>query len=140
MQAGPTPEPDWRPPHAYVPGLTPRHPEDLFDPLKAGVGGIAPDQLHQSSLWRFAFDFLDEGYFWEAHELLEAIWLACPPNSAQKLVVQAVIQFANASLKARMGRNNAVARLMVEADRLWAEGFVRADGKVFDFSKSDKPW
>ena len=28
------PPPDWRPPHAYVPGQSPRHPEGLFDPIK----------------------------------------------------------------------------------------------------------
>ena len=74
--------------------------------------------------------FLNEGYFWEAHEVLEAVWLACPPNSPERLMVQAVIQYANACLKGRMGQPRAVARLMTLSDDLAREAMDRAGGAV----------
>ena len=121
---------DWRPPHAYVPGQTPRHPEDLFDALKAGVFGTPVDDLSKSEAWKAGLRFLEEGFFWEAHEVLEAVWMACPPNSAEKLMAQAVIQTANAHLKQKMGRPQAAKRLQAEADRLARESVLRGKGEV----------
>lgn len=117
---------DWRPPHAYVPGRTPRHPETLFDDIKAGLSEFSPRDIHISQAWRLGCIFLDEGYFWEAHEVLEAVWSACPANSAEKMLVQAIIQTANARLKAAMGWKKAHARLEADAERLWRDAFLRA--------------
>ena len=39
------------------------------------------------------------------------VWAALPQNSVERRLVQALIQIANAGLKARMGRTKAVARL-----------------------------
>lgn len=105
----------WRPPHAYVPGETARHPETLFDALKADA----------QVAWLTGLAFLRDGFYWEAHEVLEAVWMGLPPNSAEKLLVQAVIQIANARLKRRMGRDAAAARLIARADELAAEAFGR---------------
>ncbi len=100
------------PPHAYVPGRTPRHPEDLFDAIKAGVTrGMPSVDLAWSDTWQTGLRYYREGYFWEAHEVLEAVWMATGQNSAERRMVQAVIQLANAALKARMGRENATRRL-----------------------------
>lgn len=100
-----------RPSHAYVPGETERHPEDCFDALKTGVHGRMSEADMQDSLaWRAGLTFRAEGYYWECHEVLEALWLATP-DGALRNYVQAVIQLANAQLKARMARPNAVRRL-----------------------------
>jgi hypothetical protein len=121
---------DWRPPHAYVPGQTARHPEGLFDPLKAGLSDVAPSDLVDTPAWTSGLAFLEGGYFWEAHEVLEAVWLACPPNSPERLMVQAVIQYANARLKGRMGQPRAMARLFTLSDDLAREARDRAGGDV----------
>ncbi|WP_170789404.1 DUF309 domain-containing protein [Ruegeria lacuscaerulensis] len=121
---------DCWPPHAYVPGQTARHPEGLFDPLKTGLSDVAPSDLQNTSAWTSGLAFLSEGYFWEAHEVLEAVWLACPPNSPERLMVQAVIQYANACLKGRMGQPRAMARLMTLSDDLAREAMDRAGGAV----------
>lgn len=102
------------PPHAYVPGQTPRHPEGYFDPLIATLpANLPPEALHQSALWRAALAYFDQGYYWEAHELLEPIWMRCPEASAERRMVQALIQLANARLKLRMQRPRAAARICI---------------------------
>ncbi len=100
------------PPHAYVPGQTPRHPEDWFDTIKASASdGVPLDQLHQTEAWRAGRAYFDAGYFWECHEVLEAIWLQTPDPSPERAMTQAVIQLANARLKLRMDMPRAARRL-----------------------------
>lgn len=106
------------PPHAYVPGQTARHPEDWFDGIKATVHhGIALGDLHRTQAFQAGLAYLEAGYFWECHEVLEAVWMQTPQDSAERDMVQALIQLANARLKAVMARPRAVLRLcnMVEA-------------------------
>ncbi|MFZ7089957.1 DUF309 domain-containing protein [Primorskyibacter sp. 2E233] len=123
---------DWRPPHAYVPGQTPRHDDALFEPFKQ-----VAEPLEQSLAWQMGLRFLDEGFYWEAHELLEAVWMAAPANSGQKCLVQGVIQLANARLKARMGKANAVARLLKQARTLMDEGFARSGAPLMELGEKD---
>ncbi|SFL68662.1 DUF309 domain-containing protein [Shimia aestuarii] len=110
-----TPPPAWRPPHAYVPGQTPRHADGLFDRF-----GFDIDDIKGSDRWGLALAFIRDGYFWEAHELLEPIWIALPEESAERRIVQGLIQMANAGLKRRMKRDKAVARLEAIAQDLLA--------------------
>ncbi|NNE51195.1 MAG: DUF309 domain-containing protein [Sulfitobacter sp.] len=105
------------PPHVYVPGQTSRHPEDLFDAIKDSVTKeIAPEALDQTVAWKAGLAYLDAGYFWECHEVLEAVWMRAPEGSPEREMVQAVIQLANARLKLLMERPKATVRLceMVE--------------------------
>ena len=100
------------PMHAYVPGQTPRHAEGAFDALCVTARpGMSPAALADSAAFRAGLHYLDKGYFWEAHEVLEPVWLALPEGCAERHLVQALIQLANARLKALMGRPRAVARL-----------------------------
>lgn len=101
-----------RPPHVYIPGQTERHPEDWFDPIKASVGaGMRATDLEQTEAFRAGLAYLDAGYFWECHEVLEAVWMETPEGSAEREMVQAIIQLANARLKLLMNRPNAAWRL-----------------------------
>lgn len=68
-------------------------------------------ELEGSAAWAAGWHFLDAGFYWEAHEVLEPVWMALPDGSAERRFVQAVIQAANAGLKARMERPGAVRRL-----------------------------
>lgn len=101
-----------RPAYPYVPGRTPRHPDGAFDVFHDSVApGLEPTDLAQTLAWRAGLVFLEEGFFWEAHEVLEPVWMATRRDSAEHQLVQAVIQTANAALKARMGQAGAAARL-----------------------------
>lgn len=80
-----------------MPGQTARHPEGWFDPLKT----VNTDPFDSPAM-RAGLDYLHAGYFWECHEVLEAVWLALPDPSSERHMVQAVIQLANARLKLAM--------------------------------------
>ncbi len=100
------------PPHAYVPGQTPRHPEGAFDTLRdTARAGMSAEALADSAAFRAGLKYLEGEFFWEAHEVLEPVWMALPERSPERHLVQALIQLANARLKARMNRPRAVARL-----------------------------
>lgn len=89
------------PAEPYIPGQSQRHPEGWFDALKAD----------RETALRAGRAYFDRGYFWECHEVLEAVWLTTRNPSPEREMVQAVIQIANARLKQRMGRPKAAARL-----------------------------
>jgi predicted metal-dependent hydrolase len=102
----------------YVPGQTARPDEGAFDALKDVSG-----PLETCVAWRAGWDFFERGFYWEAHEVWEAVWMAAPERSKEKLLVQGMIQRANAKLKARMGRAEAAARIEAKAARLLSEAF-----------------
>jgi uncharacterized protein len=109
-------------PCAYIPGQTPRHPEGAFDALRATArAGMDEGALASSAAFRAGLHYLHTGYFWESHEVLEPVWMACPPNSPARQMAQALIQIANARLKDRMGRPRAASRLRAIAARHLAE-------------------
>ena len=101
---------------AHIPGQTPRP----TDPIRPGLAeGLA--------LYR-------TGYFWEAHEAWEPVWLAARPNSRERALLHGLIQLANGWLKLRMDRAAAATRI---AD-LAAEHLSRAgQGTVLGF---DPAW
>lgn len=101
------------PPYAYVPGVTARHPENAFDELKKSVSACQDiKQLEQCEAFRAGLQFLDAGYYWEAHEVLEPVWMALPNGSIEKTFTQGLIQLANGCLKLRMKRPKAALRLV----------------------------
>lgn len=105
------PEAQW-PTHRYVPGQNKRHPEHAFDSIKAGLStDMSVAELAESSAFRHGLLYLENGYYWEAHEVFEPVWLSLPEHSDEKLFVQALIQVANAYLKHRMQRPRATRRL-----------------------------
>ena len=61
----------------HLPGLTPRPRAEIAPGLEEGL-----------ALYR-------AGYFWEAHEAWEPLWLAAPPNSRERALLQGLIQLAN---------------------------------------------
>src|ERR1700752_4351864 len=64
---------------------------------------------------RYGIALNDAGYFWEAQEVLEAVWAAAPQGGRERILLRACIQIANANLKLRMQKANAAARLWAEA-------------------------
>ncbi|WP_164661351.1 DUF309 domain-containing protein [Tropicibacter sp. Alg240-R139] len=72
---------------------------------------MSVSDLAACEAWDAGWSFFETGFFWEAHEVWEAVWQVLPPNSAERRFVQAVIQLANALLKEKMNRPQAVRRL-----------------------------
>lgn len=95
-----------------MPGQTPRHPDGAFDDLRGAVhDGMSTAELARTDAWLAGWQCFETGFYWEAHELWEPVWMALPEGAPERALVQAAIQLANAGLKARMGRLRAVFRL-----------------------------
>ncbi|MGB5213166.1 MAG: DUF309 domain-containing protein, partial [Anderseniella sp.] len=78
----------------------------------------------------YGHDLLQAGYNWEAHEVWEAVWLATPANGPERLLLQALIQKANARLKSAMQRENAAIRLQEQVEELRIDLIGRLGGRV----------
>lgn len=105
----PTGDPPFDP---YVPGKTPRPPEGAFDQIRDTARlGLSVSDLAASAAFQSGLRYLDEGYFWEAHEVLEPVWMALEDASCERKFVQGLIQLANGLLKMRMNRPKAALRL-----------------------------
>lgn len=63
----------------------------------------------------YALALNDAGFFWECHEVLEAIWKVAPQGGRDRILLRACIQIANANLKSAMDQPRAAARLLAEA-------------------------
>jgi hypothetical protein len=108
------PLPGW----AYVPGETadtePDH-QALWQAkalVPAQFFGFVPAR-HPALRYGIALN--DAGYFWEAQEVLEAVWAAAPQGGRERILLRACIQIANANLKLRMRKPHATARQWGEA-------------------------
>jgi len=117
------------PARPHVPGSGSQPDMEPLEQIKRiGSTQVNPDNWRQTVDYRYGWSLFEAGFFWEAHEIWETVWLACAPNSRERLFIQALIQLANARLKRKMKRDHASARLVEESDRLLAET-IRADNK-----------
>jgi predicted metal-dependent hydrolase len=136
--AGNLPMPQW----AYVPGETAEADAD-YDTL-AQAKLLVPSRFRdyvpaRHPALRYGLALNDRGYFWEAQEILEAVWAAAPQGGRERILLRACIQIANANLRLRMKKPHAAARLLGEAlaqlDTLGArKGAAAGDGFVDAFS------
>ncbi|MBV8849914.1 MAG: DUF309 domain-containing protein [Methylobacteriaceae bacterium] len=116
------PIPRW----AYVPGGDVEPDRAALEQAKSFVPrrfeGFVPWQ-HAALLYGLVLN--DSEFYWESHEVLEAVWKAAPMNGLDRIVLQALIQTANAGLKQRMGRHAAAGRLVMHAQELLGEFIFR---------------
>jgi len=64
---------------------------------------------------RYGIMLNDRGYFWEAREILEAVWAAAPQGGRERILLRACILVANGNLRLRMEKPGSAARLFGEA-------------------------
>jgi hypothetical protein len=106
------PLPRW----AYVPGETNEADQDTLWQAKALVPQRFRDFVPaRHPALRYGIALNDSGYFWEAQEVLEAVWAAAPQGGRERILLRACIQVANANLRLRMDKPRAATRLMDEA-------------------------
>lgn len=100
------------PDHAHIPGQNPRHAEVLFDAVKSSAKkGMPLDVIKDSAAVAHGIAYLNHGFYWECHEVLEAVWMALVDHPSDRQVVQGVIQIANGFLKLKMAQPKAALRL-----------------------------
>ena len=103
------------PAHRHVPGSG-------SEPDKAVLKAAT---TNREDAFAYGADLFNHGFFWEAHEVWEAVWMAASPNSARREALRTLIQMANACLKLAMGKHNAFERLAAEiADISPGEGLA----------------
>ncbi|MFM9847582.1 MAG: DUF309 domain-containing protein [Hyphomicrobiaceae bacterium] len=73
---------------------------------------VTADTWHDAPAYAYGLHLHAHGYFWEAHEVWEPVWLATVPNSRERQLLAALIQLANACLKLEMGQPKAALRLL----------------------------
>ncbi|EJN08057.1 hypothetical protein (DUF309) [Bradyrhizobium sp. YR681] len=112
--SGQLPWPQW----AYVPGEAAGLDADYqtLDMAKALVPSAFRGHVPaRHPALRYGLALNDRGYFWEAQEVLEAVWAAAPQNGRERILLRACILIANANLRLRMQKSHSAARLFGEA-------------------------
>jgi hypothetical protein len=100
------------PPYAYVSGSFP-HPTSSPEGHSHGVEAAAPSPVDEAR-WRdspdylHAVDLFNYGFYWEAHEAWERLWIACGRRGAMADFLKALIKLAAAGVKLREGRARGV--------------------------------
>ena len=101
-----------------MPGLNPhpfRHPEghlytDGSAPTEAPWDPAAP--WAQDREYLHGMDLFDQRYYWEAHEVWEAIWHQVERATPYSVLLQGLIQAGAFALKRHMGHERSAARLL----------------------------
>ena len=113
------------PPYTYMPG---RAPHPVNDPRGHSFGrrpapASPPDPADARSCAEFLWgvDLFNHGYYWEAHEAWEAVWIAAGRTTPAARFIQALIKLAAAGVKAREGRPEGVRRHAARARELAEE-------------------
>ncbi len=124
--------PDIRlPSHVHVPGSGSTPDLVPLDQAKDLTPAVTMAHTWQDNVpYLYGHDLMRAGCYWEAHEVWEAAWLAASANSPERLLLQALIQQANARLKSDMRRDNAAARLLVQVEALRLDLISRLGGRV----------
>ena len=120
------------PPYSYVPG---RLPHPISDPAghSFGLHLISPGEVQQGPVasvslvsgWRvssdylFGIDLFNHGFYWEAHETWEQLWIACGRSGREADFLKGLIKLAAAGVKVREGRPIGVQRHASRARELF---------------------
>ncbi|HJR52786.1 MAG TPA: DUF309 domain-containing protein [Gemmatimonadota bacterium] len=75
------------------------------------------EDWRQLEEWLWAVDLFNEGYWWESHEALEALWHAAGKTTAPARYVQSLVHLSAACLNRRRGHLAASARQAARAVR-----------------------
>lgn len=113
------------PPYAFVPGLNP-HPTADPDGHSVTLAlrqscALTPNHWMKNKDYLFGCDLYNHGYWWEAHEAWERVWLSVPRGHQADTFLRALIQAANGLLKLRMQRFKAADRLSKQVGELLIE-------------------
>lgn len=102
-----TRDPEGFPPYAFIPGHRP-HPTQHVDGHSYGETEEAPEPLDpanwgDSEAYGWGFALFQRGYYWEAHETWEGLWIAAGRKGAVGELLKGLIKLAAAGIKVRQG-------------------------------------
>jgi len=131
------------PAYSYVPG---KFPHPIRDPNGHSFGEIAeevveldPRQWRECEQYLRGIDLFNHGFYWEAHESWEAVWNAAGRQGSVADFIKGLIKLAAASVKAREGSANGVARHATRGDKLfcYAQSRFGPDSSMMGLSLAD---
>lgn len=110
------------PAQRHIPGSASVPDRDPLDAVKALTPPrVTSDAWGRVPAYTYGLHLHAHGYFWEAHEVWEPVWLATAPNSRERHLLAALIQLANACLKLEMAQPKAALRLLQASHEHLAE-------------------
>ncbi|MEM9659607.1 MAG: DUF309 domain-containing protein [Planctomycetota bacterium] len=102
------------PPYSYVAGFTPHpvsHPDGhMHNRVEPAPTSLDPTRWQECEVFRYAVDLFNHGYYWEAHEAWETLWLAADRAGPIADFCKGLIKLAAAGVKAREGNPRGVRR------------------------------
>ena len=111
------------PAYAFVPRRQPHPTSDLmghsFGRPRAICPRVDPHDPRSSQEFCFAVDLFNAGYYWEAHEAWEELWIAAGRSGVLADFLKGLIKLAAAGVKAREGQTNGVKRHALRAAELF---------------------
>ena len=117
------------PPYAFVPG---QHPHPVTDSRGHCFGKphtdpepLDPRHPERSGSFLNAIDLFNAGYYWEAHEVWESLWIKAGRQGVLADFLKGLIKLAAAGVKAREGQIVGVERHASRALELFLK--LRAD-------------
>lgn len=105
------------PSYAYVPGLRPRPSHLERQPRDPPPAPLDPGAWRASLPYLRGIELFEHGYYWEAHEAWEGLWIAAGREGPVAELLRGLILLAAAGVKIRQGRGSGAARLGARARR-----------------------
>ena len=99
------------PPYTYVPGFAAHpisHPDGHMRDFEL------PTDWSQSQFLQWGQRLFNNGYYWEAHEVWEHVWLELGRTTDDALIVKGLIKLAASGVKCREGNATGATRHAVE--------------------------
>jgi uncharacterized protein len=109
------------PKYRYVPKTLPHpeiHPEGhSYGKKTSPESFIPPEKWPQNETYLFGVDLFNHGYWWEAHEAWEKVWMTTPKLDSHGQFLQGLIQWSAAVLKLYSGNQKGFEKLLEEGKK-----------------------
>ena len=103
------------PPYRFVPGKAPHPTRDpkghSYNRQAEELTSFDARDWHACDEYLYGIDLFNHGYWWEAHEALEAVWIAAGRRTETGLFIQGLIQISVAHLKRFQGFHDVATRI-----------------------------
>ncbi|RMF91925.1 MAG: DUF309 domain-containing protein, partial [Nitrospinota bacterium] len=100
------------PPYAFIGGYSPhplKHPQGHSYGQEEKPPPVPdPENWSTCSVYLRGIDLFNHGYYWEAHEMWEALWQACGKRGCLATFLRGLIKLAAAGVKVRQQRPRGV--------------------------------
>ena len=106
------------PPYRFIPGESPHPTRDpdghSYKNMSEQLKSFENKQWQSCDAYLYGIDLFNYGYWWEAHEALEAVWIVAGRKTETGLFTQGLIQVSVAHLKKHQGFDDVAKRIAIE--------------------------